>query len=177
MLADFSFSSSSRPSTASVPRRTSSTTILAQCSLPDLNHDHPRPVLSAGPQSRPSTPSVPCRASTTTIHVQCSLPDVDHDHPRPSVRCRAPTAIIHAQRFCRTPTPPSPKPCQIECQKLCQLDCQTPCEMVSQLCITAMVQRLGIVSDTGKWSQQAVLPSFCYYTIFPPVRVLSFYAS
>ena len=37
MLADFSFSSSSRPSTASGPRRTSSTTLFAQCSLPDLD--------------------------------------------------------------------------------------------------------------------------------------------
>ena len=109
MLADFSFSSSSRPSTASVPRRTSSTTILAQCSLPDLNHDHPRPVLSAGPQSRPSTPSVPCRASTTTIHVQCSLPDVDHDHPRPSVRCRTPTEIIPCPAFLPDPNAPLSK--------------------------------------------------------------------
>ena len=30
--------------------RTSTTTIHAQCSLPDLNHDHPRPVFAAGPQ-------------------------------------------------------------------------------------------------------------------------------
>ena len=33
-----------RPSTPSVPCRTSTTTIRAQCSLPDLNRDHPRPV-------------------------------------------------------------------------------------------------------------------------------------
>ena len=37
------------------------------CSVPDLNHDHPRPVFPAGPQPRPSTPSVPCRTSTATI--------------------------------------------------------------------------------------------------------------
>ena len=48
----------------SVLCRTSTTTIHAQCSLPDLNHDHPRPVFPAGPQPRPSTPSVPCRTST-----------------------------------------------------------------------------------------------------------------
>ena len=33
----------------SVLCRTSTTTIHAQCSLPDLNHDHPRPVFPAGP--------------------------------------------------------------------------------------------------------------------------------
>ena len=47
-----------------------------QCSLPDLNHDHPRPVFPAGPQPRVSTPSVPCRTSTASIHAQCSLPDL-----------------------------------------------------------------------------------------------------
>ena len=61
----------------SVLCRTSTTTIHAQCSPPDLNHDHPRPVFPAGPQPRPSTPSVPCRTSTTTIHAQCSLPDLN----------------------------------------------------------------------------------------------------
>ena len=78
------------------PCRTSTTTIHAQCALPDLNHDHPRPVFPAGPQPRPSTPvcpagpqprpsppSVPCRTSTASIHAQCSLPDLNHDNPRP----------------------------------------------------------------------------------------------
>ena len=64
--------------------------------LPDLNHDHPRPVFPARPQPRISTPSVPCRTSTATIHAsvpcrtstatipaQCSLPDLNRDHPRP----------------------------------------------------------------------------------------------
>ena len=81
-----------------------------QCSLSDLNHDHPRPVFPAGPQPRPSTPSVPCRTSTASIHAQCSLPDLNHDHPRPvfpagpqprpstpSVPCRTSTASIHAK--------------------------------------------------------------------------------
>ena len=71
-----------RGSTLSVPCRTSTTTLDAQCSLSDLNHDHPRPVFPAGPQPRPSPPSVPCRTSTTTIHAQCSLPDPNREYPR-----------------------------------------------------------------------------------------------
>ena len=94
------------------PCRTSTTTIHAQCSLPDLNHDHPRPVFPAGPQPRPSPPSVPCRTSTTTIHAQCSLPDLNREYPRPvfpagpqprpstpSVPCRTSIASIHAKRY------------------------------------------------------------------------------
>ena len=65
-----------RPSTLSVPCRTSTTTIPAQCSLPDLNRECPRPVFPAGPLPRPSTPSVPCRTSTASIHAKCSLPDL-----------------------------------------------------------------------------------------------------
>ena len=61
----------------------STATLDAQCSLSDLNHDHPRPVFPAGPQPRPSPPSVPCRTSTTTIHAQCSLPDLNREYPRP----------------------------------------------------------------------------------------------
>ena len=50
------------------PRRPCSTAIRdPQCSLPDLNHDHPRPVFPAGPQPRVSTPSVPCRTSCRKI--------------------------------------------------------------------------------------------------------------
>ena len=71
-----------RPSTLSVPCRTSTTTIPAQCSLPDLNRECPRPVFPAGPQPRPSTLSVPCRTSTTTIPAQCSLPDLNREYPR-----------------------------------------------------------------------------------------------
>ena len=102
-----------RPSTHSVLCRTSTTTIHAQCSLPDLNHDHPRPVFPAGPdlnhdhprpvfpagpQPRVSPPSVPCRTSTTTIHAQCSLPDLNREYPRQKI-------------------------CHIECQKICQIEC------------------------------------------------------
>ena len=100
-----------RPSTHSGLCRTSTTTIHAQCSLPDLNHDHhrqcslpdlnhdhPRPVFPAGPQPRVSPPSVPCRTSTTTIHAQCSLPDLNREYPRQKI-------------------------CHIECQKICQIEC------------------------------------------------------
>ena len=63
--------------------RTSTTIIHAKCSLPDLNHDHPRQVFPAGPQPRPATPSVPCRTSTTSSHAECSPPEFNRDHPRP----------------------------------------------------------------------------------------------
>ena len=83
-----------------------------QCALPDLNHDHPRPVFPAGPQPRPSTPSVPCRTSTTTIHAQCSLPDLNHDHPRP---------VFPAGPQPR-PSPPS-VPCRTSCGKIWDKEC------------------------------------------------------
>ena len=79
--SSFSFSSSS-------PR------LLSSCSLPDLNHDHPRPVFPAGPQPRPSPPSVPCRTSTTTIHAQCSLPDLNREYP-----CQVFPAGPHVGRY------------------------------------------------------------------------------
>ena len=66
-----------RPSTPSVPCRTSTARIHAKCSLPDLNHENPRQVFPDGPQPRPSTPSVPCRTSTARIHAKCSLPDLN----------------------------------------------------------------------------------------------------
>ena len=104
----------------------STATLDAQCSLSDLNHDHPRPVFPAGPQPRPSPPSVPCRTSTMTIPAQCSLPDLNHDHPRPvfpagpqprpstpSVPCRTSTASIHAKCF----------PCRTSCRKIWDKEC------------------------------------------------------
>ena len=72
--------------------RTSTTTIPAQCSLPDLNHDHPRPVFPAGPQPGVSTPSVPCRTSCRKIKCQ-----------------------IECQKICQVE-------CQKICQKICQID-------------------------------------------------------
>ena len=65
-----------RPSTPSVPCRTSTARIHAKCSLPDLNRENPRQVFPATPQPRPSTPSVPCRTTTARIHAKCSLPDL-----------------------------------------------------------------------------------------------------
>ena len=91
------------PSAAFRLLRTSTTTIHAKCSLPDLNHDHPRQAF-AGPQPRPSTPSVPCRTSTATIHAQCSLPD------------------LNRRRECQ-------KICQIECQIERQIECQIECQI------------------------------------------------
>ena len=102
-LPPASSSSSPRP-----PRPTA--TCDPQRCLPDLNHDHPRPMFPAGPLPRASPPSVPCRTSTTTIHAQCSLPDLNHDHPRPVF-----------------PAGPQPRPStpsgHIECQKICQIEC------------------------------------------------------
>ena len=114
-----------RPAIHSVLCRTSTTTIHAQCALPDLNHDHPRqcalpdlnhdhprPVFPAGPQPRPSTPSVPCRTSTTTIPAQCSLPDLNHDHPRP---------VFPAGPQPRVSTPSVP--CRTSCRKIWDKEC------------------------------------------------------
>ena len=95
----FSSSSSSSPLFSS-PLLVSSPRLLSSCSLPDFNHDHPRPVCPAGPQPRPSTPSVPCRTSTASIRAQCSLPDLNHDHPRPVFPAGPqprPSTPIHAQ--------------------------------------------------------------------------------
>ena len=109
----------------SVLCRTSTTTIHAQFSLPDLNHDHPRPVFPAGPQPRPSPPSVPCRTSTTTIHAQCSLPDLNREYPRQVF-----PAGPHVGRYgpqpgtCPAQCAPLDLNGQIECQKICQIECQ-----------------------------------------------------
>ena len=102
------------PSAAFRLLRTSTTTIHAKCSLPDLNRDQPRQVFPAGPQPRESTPSVPCRTSTARIHAKCSLPNLNRDHPRPvfpagpqprestpSVPCRTSTAGENAKRYAR----------------------------------------------------------------------------
>ena len=85
----------------------STATLDAQCSLSDLNHDHPRPVFPAGPQPRPSPPSVPCRTSTTTIHAQCSLPDLNREYPRP---------VFPAGPQPRVSTPSVP--CRTSCRKI-----------------------------------------------------------
>ena len=88
------FSSPLLVSSPPAPCRTSTTTIHAQCALPDLNHDHPRPVFPAGPQPRVSGPSVPCRTWTTTIHAQCSLPDLNREDP-----CQVFPAGPHVGRY------------------------------------------------------------------------------
>ena len=94
----------------------STATLDVQCSLSDLNHDHPRPVFPAGPQPRPSTPSVPCRTSTTTIPAQCSLPDLNHDHPRP---------VFPAGPQPRVSTPSVP--CRTSCRARRRAGCKQWC--------------------------------------------------
>ena len=84
-----------RPAIHSVLCRTSTTTIHAQCSLPDLNHDHPRPVFPAGPQPRPSAPSVPCRTSTGRGWSWLRSGREHREYPRQKI-------------------------CHIECQKICR---------------------------------------------------------
>ena len=83
-----------RPAIHSVLCRTSTTTGHAQCSLPDLNHDQPRPVFPAGPHLRVSMPSVPCRTSTASIHAKCSLPDLNRGYP-----CQVFPAGPHVGRY------------------------------------------------------------------------------
>ena len=90
-----------RPSTPSVRCRTSTTTVHAQCWLPDLNHDQPRPVFAAGPQPRPPTPSVRCRTSTTTSHGPVFAAGPQPRPSTPSVRCRTSTAGENAKRCAR----------------------------------------------------------------------------
>ena len=50
--------------TSSVPCRTSTASIHAKCSLPDLNREYPRQVFPAGPQPRLPDRSGHCRTST-----------------------------------------------------------------------------------------------------------------
>ena len=95
-----------RLSTPSVPCRTSTTIIHAQCSLPDVNGDHPRPVFRAGPQPRPSTHSVPCWTPTATIHALCPLPHLNRNHPRPVI----PAGPQHDHPRPVFPAGPQPRP-------------------------------------------------------------------
>ena len=147
------------PRSPPLRRRTSTTIIHAQCSLPDLNHDHPRPVFPnhdhprpvfpagpqprssmpvfpAGPQPRPSTPSVPCRTSTTTSHAQCSLPDLNHDHPRPVFPAGPQPRVSPPSVPCRTSTTTIHAQCSLPDlnreyprQKICHIECQKICQI------------------------------------------------
>ena len=104
MLTSSASSSSSSSSSSSLVVvlsalcRTSTATICARCSLPDLRRDHLSPVFPPGPQPKPSEPNVPCRTSTATICGQCSLPG------------------LNRQKVCQ-------KICQKEGQKICQKEC------------------------------------------------------
>ena len=131
----------------------STATLDAQCSLSDLNHDHPRPVFPAGPQPRPSTPSVPCRTSTTTIHAQCSLPNLNREYPRQvfpagphvgrygtknaqkKVRKNVRQVCYKLYITCKLARQCAPLDLksQIECQKICQIERQIGCEKICQI--------------------------------------------
>ena len=63
-------SSSSSSSSSSRHPLASTASSHVQCSLPDLNHDHLRPVFPDGPQRRPSASSVPCHTSTDRKNVK-----------------------------------------------------------------------------------------------------------
>ena len=77
-----------RSSAPSVRYRTSTAIICAQCSLPDLNRNHLRPVFAADPQPRSSARSVRCRTSTAILCAQCSLLDLNRDHLRRGIASR-----------------------------------------------------------------------------------------
>ena len=95
-----------------------STTIHTLYSLPDLNHDQPRPVFAAGSYSRPAMPNLRCRISSTTSHAQCSLPDssttsnyaqsslpdLNHDQPRPMLAAGPQQRAAMPNDFRRTST-------------------------------------------------------------------------
>ena len=89
----------------SVPCRTSTAIVCAECSLPDLNRDHLCSVFPARSQPRDSARSVPRRTSTATICAQCSLPGLNcgslravfRAGPQPRVPCWDLTAEFCAQ--------------------------------------------------------------------------------
>ena len=54
--------------------------------MADLNRDHVRPVLRAGPQPRSCEASVARRTSTAIMCGQCCAPDLNRDAVRPVLR-------------------------------------------------------------------------------------------
>ena len=100
-----------RPSTPSVPCRTSTTTIHAQCSLPHLNREYPRQVFPAGPHvgrygTKNAQKKVRKNVSRSTVFSAGPQPRPSTSvcpagpQPRvstPSVPCRTSTTTIHAQ--------------------------------------------------------------------------------
>ena len=141
----------------------SSPRLLSSCSLPDLNHDHPRsvcpagpqprpstpsvpyprPVFPAGPQPRPSTPSVPCRTSTTTIHAQCSLPDLNREYPRQVFPAGPHVGRYGTKNVQKKVRKNVRQVCYIfiECQKICQIECQIECQKICQIKCDEICQR------------------------------------
>ena len=93
----------------------STATIRGQCSLPDINRDHPWPVFPAGHQPRPSVASVPCRTSTARQKI-CQIERQKECQKIYQKEC---------QKRCQ-------KECQKRCQKECQGDCQKECQKAFQ---------------------------------------------
>ena len=93
-----------RPSTPSVPCRTSTTAIHAQWSLPDLNHGHPRPVDLNRQYPRQVFPAGPHEICQIECQKICQM------------ECQ-----IECQKICQIKCY---EICQIECQKVCQIKCQ-----------------------------------------------------
>ena len=70
----FSAGAQPRPSPPSVPCRASTTTIHAQCSLPDLNREYPRQVFPAGPHvGRYGTKNVLAGPQPGTLQKICQI--------------------------------------------------------------------------------------------------------
>ena len=110
--------------------RTSTRTIPAQCSLPDLNREYPRQVFPAGPQPRVSTRSVPCRTSCRKIcQIECQIECHIECHKICQIECQK-ICQIECQKICQIECQ---KICQIECQKICQIECQNICQKICQI--------------------------------------------
>ena len=118
----------------SVRCRTSTAMVCAQCSLPDPNHDQPRPVFATGPQPRSSALSVGCWTWTASVCAQCSLPDLNQPpssqrryvgtNVRKNVRryISERTAERLLERTAERMSSICQKECKTECQEICQKD-------------------------------------------------------
>ena len=93
--------------------RTSTASMHAQCSAPDLHREQRIPLFAAGPLPQACTPSVRRRTSTASSESHCSLPDLYRKHARPvfgagpqprasnpSVRCRTSTTLCDVFEIC-----------------------------------------------------------------------------
>ena len=101
-----------------------------QCGVPDLNREHMRPGLRAGPQPRSCEASVACRTSTAILCSQCGVPDINHDHVSSVWRAVPDLSLDRVSSVWRAGPQPrngQKEECRKDCQKLCQKECQTEC--------------------------------------------------